>query len=254
MLPLKVSIPKALIVTEKFCLPTPIVMRGTFAATLVTSAVTSIARTGSVATVTFTAAHPYQDGQNVKFAGAAEDEYNGWKQITYVSPTVVTFSIESTATTPATGTITGTQDKMEATGIGTFAGTDFVDGDWFYIPSQNALRQVANVTIGRPLHWSFITPFPSNVSAGELIRKAPTAVYKGVSVKNTGDSDGTYKEAVLANTDLAESNFDQACLAPVCGDATDTIFKINFHISKATKEKYLPLSKTECVESIPFLG
>lgn len=224
----KLSNPKALIVKGKFCLPTPTVMRGSFEATLQTQAIDgSLEQSLGVATAKFANPHGFTTGQLVRIYGASVEEYNGWKQITVVDPFVFTYSIESSAVSPDAGAPFATRDIMQAIGTGTFAGSDFVNGDWMYIPSLNELRQVASASPQNPLRWSFVTPFSQDVSAGELIRKAPRAEYKGVSVKNIGDADGIYKEVVLATTDLAESNFDQACLEPVCGDATDTTFKIN---------------------------
>lgn len=72
------------------------------------AAVTSISRTGDVATVTLTAAPtvPLVSGDEVTVAGANQDDYNGAHEITVVSPTVFTYDVENTPVTPATGTIT----------------------------------------------------------------------------------------------------------------------------------------------------
>ncbi len=67
----------------------------------------TIAQTGGLATVTRTS-HGYADCDPVTIAGAAQTDYNGLKQITYVDADHFTFPVPSTTVTPATGTITAT--------------------------------------------------------------------------------------------------------------------------------------------------
>lgn len=71
-----------------------------------TRAVTSVTRTGSVATVTTTAPHEYQTGQTVRIAGAAQTDYNGAFTITVTGASTFTYTVPGTPVTPATGTIT----------------------------------------------------------------------------------------------------------------------------------------------------
>lgn len=73
--------------------------------TAATQSVTSITRTGAVATLT-KVAHGYVVGDIVKISGAVETEYNGNKTVATV-PTAdtLTYAVTGTPTTPATGTI-----------------------------------------------------------------------------------------------------------------------------------------------------
>lgn len=73
-----------------------------------TQAVTSITQTGGLATITTTAAHGWGEvGQYVfiTVSGAVQDDYNGSHYAKIASTTTATFSVDSGATSPATGTI-----------------------------------------------------------------------------------------------------------------------------------------------------
>jgi len=70
--------------------------------------VTTLASSGLLATATFTSAHGLATGLTVTIAGAVETEYNGGFVITVISETVFQFTLLSSTTTPATGTITAT--------------------------------------------------------------------------------------------------------------------------------------------------
>jgi len=80
--------------------PTAVIVKGEAAA------VTSIARTDDVATVTTTAAHGLVSGMSVVIAGASPADYNGTKVITVTDTAEFTFPVTGTPETPATGTIT----------------------------------------------------------------------------------------------------------------------------------------------------
>jgi hypothetical protein len=68
--------------------------------------VTSITRSGTVATVTQTA-HPFAVGDEAYISGAAQIGYNGLQTVqTVPSANSYTFTVGNTVTTPATGTIT----------------------------------------------------------------------------------------------------------------------------------------------------
>lgn len=75
-----------------------------------TYSVSGIVRSGTTATVTTTSAHGYEQNDYVTIAGADQSEYNGAFRV-QSAPTTTTFTItvDSGATTPATGTITATQ-------------------------------------------------------------------------------------------------------------------------------------------------
>jgi hypothetical protein len=89
---------------------TPNVYNGTKVITsvpLTTVSVTGITRSGTIATATTSVPHDYSTGDIVKVSGAAPAGYNGSFVVTVFSnPNEFTYSVASTLTTPATGTIT----------------------------------------------------------------------------------------------------------------------------------------------------
>lgn len=68
--------------------------------------VSSITRSGSIATVTCSSNHNIGNGQPAVIAGANQADYNGSFIITKVSDTVFTYTVANSPVTPATGTIT----------------------------------------------------------------------------------------------------------------------------------------------------
>jgi hypothetical protein len=68
--------------------------------------VSSITRSGTVATVTTSTSHNYLHGQVILIAGANETDYNGEFVITVTSATTFTYTVANSPATPATGTIT----------------------------------------------------------------------------------------------------------------------------------------------------
>ncbi len=74
---------------------------------LTTTSVTGITRSGSIATATTSTPHNYSTGDVVTVSGASPAGYNGTFVVTVFSnPNQFTYSVSSTLTTPATGTIT----------------------------------------------------------------------------------------------------------------------------------------------------
>lgn len=74
---------------------------------LTTTSVSSITRSGTTATATTATPHNYSTGDVVTISGASPTGYNGTFVITVFSnPNEFTYSVASTLTTPATGTIT----------------------------------------------------------------------------------------------------------------------------------------------------
>lgn len=75
--------------------------------------VSSITQTSGVATVTTATAHGRSNHDWVTIAGADQAAYNGEQHITSVpSTTTFTFTVDSSTTTPATGTITSTERNI----------------------------------------------------------------------------------------------------------------------------------------------
>ncbi|WP_018991305.1 hypothetical protein [Aromatoleum toluclasticum] len=83
--------------------------------------VTSVTRSGAVATVQKTA-HGFRNGARIVHAGAIEPEYNVDAAITVVDANTYTYPVSGTPATPATGTITA---KVAAAGWSNpFSGTN----------------------------------------------------------------------------------------------------------------------------------
>lgn len=72
----------------------------------VITAITSLLRSGSLVTATTTSEHNLYSGMPAIVAGAVETDYNGSVIITVTSATTFTYTIATTPSTPATGTIT----------------------------------------------------------------------------------------------------------------------------------------------------
>lgn len=69
-------------------------------------AITSITRASSTATVTTTASHGLSAGAVIYVAGADQDEYNGFFVALTATGSTITYTVDGTPATPATGTIT----------------------------------------------------------------------------------------------------------------------------------------------------
>lgn len=73
-----------------------------------------LVQTSGTATATSTTAHGLVRGNYVTISGANETEYNGAMEVlTVPSTTTFTFSVDSSATSPATGTITATEKNIK---------------------------------------------------------------------------------------------------------------------------------------------
>jgi hypothetical protein len=88
-----------------------------------TLSVTSITRTGSVATVTFGSAHGFLPAQVIEITGCDQPEYSGEQSVIDVpTSTTLTFTVSGSPVTPGTGTI-----NCKTPGLGwsiVFTGTD----------------------------------------------------------------------------------------------------------------------------------
>lgn len=88
-----------------------------------TQTATSVTRSGSTVTMTFSGGgHGFVQHQVILVSGAVESEYNGEHRVTAVTGTTVTFTITGTPSSPATGLITA---KAAPLGFDKpFSGTD----------------------------------------------------------------------------------------------------------------------------------
>jgi uncharacterized phage protein gp47/JayE len=93
------------------------------------ASVSTLTQVAGTATCTTGAAHGFITGDYVFIVGADQTEYNGVHQVTVTGGTTFTFSVDSGAVSPATGTITakigtlGTFDAVETGPIQALAGT-----------------------------------------------------------------------------------------------------------------------------------
>jgi len=79
-----------------------------------TSYTVTLTQSGGTATATSTEAHGFLRGMHITIAGADQTEYNGSQEIlTVPSTTTFTFTVDSGATSPATGTITAVRKNIE---------------------------------------------------------------------------------------------------------------------------------------------
>jgi hypothetical protein len=144
-----------------------------------TTAITSITRAVSTATVTTTAAHGFTTGQSVTHAGANQAEYNITATITVTGATTYTYTVSGAPATPATGTITAFRNYSTARAI------------WYYKEKGD---------------WS------TNDAQGTLTLyevSAPTAIKVGQIMRNSSGAGGTTYATVASACEkvrLASSN------------------------------------------------
>lgn len=67
---------------------------------------TSLTRSGAIATATVSGGHGFTTGTFVTIAGAVQVDYNGTYSVTVTSSTTFTYTVANSPVTPATGTIT----------------------------------------------------------------------------------------------------------------------------------------------------
>lgn len=131
--------------------------------------VTSIERTGDIATITFGSNHDVGDGQPIKISGADQSDYNGSFIATKVSDTVLEITVANTPTTPATGTIVMTF------GVSVFSDeTSFISNEGSGVTTNfaNFFIDVATVSanafslIGRNVEVGFTANNYSEINSG----------------------------------------------------------------------------------------
>ena len=114
--------------------------------------VSSLVRSGNVATATVPGAYLLEDGQAIYISGATPAEYNGYHKVIRLSDTTVAFAVPSGLTSPATGTITFTK----AVPPGRVYVYAMRDGDSDPYPSPSAILTIRDaVQAIRPAHVSY---------------------------------------------------------------------------------------------------
>lgn len=195
-------------------------------------AVTSITRSGSVATVTTTATNSLEVGNTIIVAGANQAEYNGTFTVaSIVTPgSVFTYAVSGAPATPATGTITVNG------GWTTVPGIVYIDD---YIVVGRVDGEIQNCDRSTYTDWdplSFITP---EKESSQLVRIAKSINY-GVALKEW-DTEFFYN----AEIDPPGSPFlfqDSAYLKLGCASAS-TVVEFDGGIAFVSKRDQLQRSR-----------
>lgn len=82
---------------------------GAYFASVLPLSVSSLTRSGSVATATTSTAHGFATGETHTIAGATDPAYNGAVTVTVTGDTTFTYAVAGAPATPASGTITCTR-------------------------------------------------------------------------------------------------------------------------------------------------
>ena len=176
--------------------------------TVTSKLIQSLTRVGNIVTATLPDDHNLASGLNAEIAGAVETEYNGVFQITVIERNKFTYEIETSPTTPATGTIT-----YEST----FASVDLKCVD---------VGQVTNIGSG-----AIFTP---SVSISGL-ESTGFAQIDGMSGGAEVESDDLLRGRVLLSRSIIEGVFtpDQIKLAALSIAGNTRVFVIKPQMSVA---------------------
>ncbi len=148
--------------------------------------VTSITRSGSVATVTTATNHGLVDCMTATISGSVEPEYSGIFRILVISDTVFTYIIQATPTTPATGTIV-LQSSVTPGQVVIFFTRDNDDS---IIPSASEVTTTKD---------KILEIKPANTSDIDVIVKAPTANTVDFTFTSLTPNTSTMQASISAN-------------------------------------------------------
>jgi hypothetical protein len=134
--------------------------------------VTSITRSGSVATVTTTGPHGATTGQNVTIAGATQPAYNGTDDLTVTGASTFTYLVNGEPASPATGAITASFESNDASVV-EVPRAMFTDDAWQQVrikalQSAQFIGVYYNPTFTAGLGTINLWPIP-NVSTNALV-------------------------------------------------------------------------------------
>ena len=150
--------------------------------------ITSITRSGNVATATLAVAADFQSGQTVSITGAVQADYNVTDSPVLVeSTTIFHYIVENAPTSPATGTITSTVTVP----IGQVRVFFMRDNDDNPIPSGSEII---------PVRAKIEEILPANTDeANDLFVLAPTAVPVGFTFTSLAPNTASMRAAITAN-------------------------------------------------------
>ena len=145
--------------------------------------VTSITRSGDVATVTTDENHFLKSGDIIRISGASQSQYNGVRAITVTGDDTFTYRATGSPATPATGTIIA-QQLVPSGGIveiGTFGGSN----GYFYAWSCGKLECWRTVTVNLADGASANYALPDSAAHGKQFVVVPGEVFMGISWAST---------------------------------------------------------------------
>lgn len=163
---------------------------------LITTSVTGITRSGSIATATTATPHDYSTGDVVTISGASPAGYNGTVVVTvYSNPNEFTYTVASTLTTPATGTITSSVPDP--------SGTTFQ----YAIPSGTPSPATGTITVfsGEVTALNVVTTGTGYTSTPTVTITPSTGVFVAFTSTGTLPSPLTSGTAYRAETPLNTS-------------------------------------------------
>ncbi len=152
-----------------------------------TIAVSSITRSGNVATVVTASAHGLDDGQETSILGAAETDYNVTDSRIIIEDSVTFhYVVTGSPTTPATGSITA----ATSIALGQVRTFFMRDNDDNPIPSASEVQDVKD---------ALDSIKPANTASSDNIVKAPTAVVVAYVFTSITPDTPTMREAIEQN-------------------------------------------------------
>lgn len=151
-----------------------------------TLSITSITRSGDVATVTASADHGLENCMNVTVSGADQPEYNITTRVLVISSTKFCYVVSNAPTTPATGSIIMTSSVPLGQTIVYFTR----DNDEDIIPSNSEVSA---------LQTQLFTIKPANTADSDFIIRAPTAVTVPFVFTALTPNTTTMQAAITAN-------------------------------------------------------
>ncbi len=197
----------------------------------VISAATSITRSGSTATVTTTAAHGLQTGDQVEISGVTQTDYNGTFTVTVTGTTTFTYAVANAPTTPATGTAVILQSGItRASAVATVRciGHGLLIGN--YVNISGATQSEYN-------GWQAVTGYHSVPSVSSITRASTTATV------TTSGAHGLKPNDLVRVHDAGEAAYNG--LKTVTDAPTSTTFTYTVSGSPST-----PASGTPAVEDL----
>lgn len=154
--------------------------------------VSTLTRSGTIATVTTATDHKISSGMSITIAGAVETDYNGTFVVTVTGPDTFEYTVSGSPTTPATGTITA----------------EF-DGEEVDVTSSNVQTDIIDVNLDSGAQLDLITPI-SGVDTTALVQ------HSEITGGNVVESDEDLFIRLLADRANPVANFNVAAIEKQC--------------------------------------